>query len=66
MQLSLEPLRFSQILITFLKSTQNFTLFGKKDHIHSLIILKVIAFEDCGYLNARKFFFQNTIRQSTC
>ena len=27
---------------------------------------KVIAFKKCGYFNALKFLFQNTVSKSTC
>ena len=55
----------SQIFFAFLKSTENFAYFQEKDQLHSLNILEVIDSERCGYLNARKLLFQNTVREST-
>ena len=46
-------------------STQNFEHFQKKDQLHSFNISEVIDSEKCGYLNARKLLFQNTLREST-
>ena len=40
--------------------------FWKKVQVRTLNICEVIGFEECGYLNARKFLFQNTLRQSMC
>ena len=38
----------------------------KKDQLCSLNISKVSDSEKCGYLNAQKLVFQNTIGESTC
>ena len=40
--------------------------FEKKDQLDSLNILEVSDNENCGYLNARKLLFQNTLQESTC
>ena len=40
--------------------------FWKKDQLHSLKISEVIHCGKCGYLNARKLLFSNTLRESTC
>ena len=40
--------------------------FQKKDQLLSLNISEVIHSKKCGYLNARKLLFQNTLRESTC
>ena len=40
--------------------------FENEDQLHSLNISEVIDSEKCGYLNARKLLFQNTLRGSTC
>ena len=65
-QLSSKPKIFFASFITFLKFTENFEGFFKKDHVHSSIIFEVIESEKCGYLNARKVLFQNTLLKSTC
>ena len=39
--------------------------FEKKDQLFSLNISEVSDSEKCGYLNARKLLFQNTLREST-
>ena len=44
----------------------NFVPFEKKDQLYSLIISELIDSENCGYLNARRLLFYNTLRQSTC
>ena len=40
--------------------------FEKKDQLHSLNTSEVIDSEKCCYLNARKLFFPDTLRESTC
>ena len=52
---------FSGIFISFSDSAQNSVHFQKKDHLYSLNILEVSDSEKCGYLNARKPLFQNTL-----
>ena len=47
----------------FLESTQNFIHFEQKGQLHSLYILEVIDTDKCGYFNARKLLFWNTLRQ---
>ena len=39
--------------------------FLKKGRPYNLNIFEVIDSEKCGYLNARKLLFQNTLREST-
>ena len=57
---------FSIFFIEFSQSTQNFAHFEKIDQLHRLKISEFIDSEKCGYLNARKFLFQNVLLQSTC
>ena len=57
---------FFQLFIEFLQSPQNFAHFEEKDQLHSLNILEVIDSDKCGYLNARKFLFYNTLPDSRC
>ena len=64
--LSQKRRQFPGIFMTFAGSTENFAHFEKKDLLHSLIILKVIDSEKCGYFMARKLLFQNTLLQQTC
>ena len=52
----------SQTFIAFLRSSENFVHFEKKDQPHTLNISEVIDSEKCGYLNARKLLFQNTFK----
>ena len=40
--------------------------FEKKDQRYTLNIWEVIDSEKCGYLNAQKLLFQNTLPESTC
>ena len=54
---------FSAILFAFLESTQNFIHFEQKGQLHSLYILEVIDTDKCGYFNARKLLFWNTLPQ---
>ena len=39
--------------------------FEKKDQLYKFNISEVIDSEKCGYLNARKLLFQNTLPEST-
>ena len=57
---------FSEIFLAFWQSTKKFVHFEKKDQLHSLNTSKVIDSEKCGYLNARKLFFPDTLQESTC
>ena len=57
---------FLEIFIAFFQSTQNLTHFQKKAQLHSLNSWEAIDFEKCGFLNARKLLFQNTLPQSKC
>ena len=57
---------FSGIFIAFSQSTQNYVHFEKKDQLYRFNIWEVINSEKCGYLNARKLLFQNTLPESTC
>ena len=41
-------------------------IFLKKDQLHNVNILDVIESDKCGYLNARKLLFKNTLGESTC
>ena len=38
----------------------------KKNQLHSLHISQIIDYEECGYLNALKLPFQNTLSKSPC
>ena len=40
--------------------------FEKKYQLDSSIITEVSDSGECGYLNARKLLFQNTVREPTC
>ena len=40
--------------------------FEKKDQHYTFNILEVSDSEKCGYLNARKLLFRNTLGESTC
>ena len=60
-QLSSKPKTFSATFIAFLKCTENFERFEKKDNLHSFNISRVIDSEKCGYMNARKLPFQSTL-----
>ena len=53
----------SPISIAFFKSTQNFAHFEKKDQLQSLNISEVADHDKCGYFNAPKLLFQNTLHQ---
>ena len=57
---------FSESFIAFSQSTQNLVHFEKKDQLYNLNISEVIDYQKCGYLNARKFLFYNTLQESTC
>ena len=48
---------YSGIFMPFLKCTQTFAHFQKKDQVHSLNIFEVIESEKCGDFNARKLLF---------
>ena len=61
MELSQKPEILSPIFILFLISTQNFAHFEKKDHLPRLNIWQVIESKQCGYFNARKLLFYNTL-----
>ena len=56
---------FSGISIAFFESTSNFSHFDKKDKLHSLNNLEVTDTKECGFLNARKLVFHNTLLKST-
>ena len=43
-----------------------FCEFSKKDHLYSLNTSELIVSKECGYLNALKLLFQNTLREWTC
>ena len=45
---------------------KNLCIFKQKDQLYSLNISEVSDSEECGYLNARKLLFQNTLPESTC
>ena len=68
LQTPLSPKRktFARLFFAFLKSKENFPHFEEKDQLHSSNILEVIESEECGYLNATKLLFQNSVRESTC
>ena len=66
MKLSSKPLIFFQILISFFKATKKLSHFEKKVQLHTLNIPEVVNSEECGYLNAWKLQFQNTLRKSMC
>ena len=51
------------VFIAFLKSTQNFSNFEKKDQLHSRNVLEVLDPDKCGYFNVTKLLFYNTLRQ---
>ena len=55
-----------QILIQFLESTQNYVHFEEKDQLYSFNIWEVIDSKICGYLNARKLLFWNTLPEWKC
>ena len=57
---------FPVIFIAFSKSAQNSVRFENKDQLYSSNITEVSDSESCGYLNARKLLFQNTIQESMC
>ena len=57
---------FRQNPLEFFKSTSNFAPFERKDQFHSSNILEVIESKKCGYLNARRLLFQNTLWESRC
>ena len=40
--------------------------FEKKHQLYSLNISEVSDSRKCGYLNAQKLLFQDTLRESTC
>ena len=40
---------------------KKFSLFRKKDHLHSLIIFKVIGSKKYSYFNLKKQLFQNNL-----
>ena len=65
MELSQKPEILSPIFILFLICTQNFAHFEKKDHFPRLNIWQVIESKQCGYFNARKLLFYNTLWDST-
>ena len=56
---------FSGKFIEFLECSENFAYFQKKDKVHSLNICKVIQFQKCVDVNARKLLFKNTLPGST-
>ena len=63
MLLSQKQKIFSEIFIEFLESTQNFAHFQRNDQLYPLNISEVIENDKCGYFNARKLFFKNTVSQ---
>ena len=63
---SQERKTFSPIFIAFSGSSQNSVHFEIRNQLYSLNISEVSASEKCGYWNARKLLFQNTLQKSTC
>ena len=61
----MERKTFSGIFIAYSKFAQNSVHFEKKHQLYSLNISEVSDSEKCGYLNAPKLLFQNTLREST-
>ena len=57
---------YFRIFIAFLQSIQSFPHFEKKRQLYSLNSWEVIDSEKCGYFNARKLLFQNTLWESKC
>ena len=66
LRLSQERKTFSAIFVSFSESAQNSVHLEKKDHLYSLSLSEVSDSEKCGYFNAGKLLFQNTVRESTC
>ena len=64
--LSQEWKTFSENYIACSQSPENFVYFEKKGQVYNLDISEVIDAEKYGYLNARKFLFKNTLRESRC
>ena len=64
-QLPSKPKTVSQIFISFLKYTWNFAHLEKKDQPTRSNIWEFIDPQNCVYLNAKKYVFQNTLREST-
>ena len=46
--------------------TKSLCILLKKDQLHRLNISELIDSEKCGYLNAWKVLFSDTVRESTC
>ena len=64
--LSQERKRFPPFFFAFSDCAQSCVHFEKKDQLYSLNISVVSDSEKCGYLNAGKPLFQNTLRESSC
>ena len=64
--LSQQSKKFSGNFIGILQWTQNLAHFEKKDQLHRLNIMDYIGPEKCGYFNAWKLPFQNTLPESNC
>ena len=62
--LSQKGKRFFSIFIAFLQSAQNCGHLEKNFELYSLNSWEAIDFKKCGFLNARKLLFQNTLPQS--
>ena len=64
--LSSKPKISSQFSIAVLKFLKNFQHFERKDQLHAFNISGVMDSGQCGYLNAQKLLFQNTLWKLTC
>ena len=66
LSLTQKPETFCIIFMAFSESEQNSVYFEKKNQLNRSYISEVSDSEKCGYLNARKLLFPNTLPESTC
>ena len=66
MQISRKLKIFSELFLSFLRSTLKLAYFQRKDQSQILSVTEIINCETDSYLNVQKAIIHATFRQTTC